>query len=205
MWYDGHREHMNEVTRAWAKNNHDHKREYEKEYHIKHPEKQKQYEINHRIHEITNSEWENCLHTYGYKCAYCGTTLKDHKNKFNQTLHKDHVDTDGYNDLSNAVPSCRSCNSAKHDLDMKEWFRRQIFFTEEKLEFIVWWIIEGYKNYIEEKPPYRVIRKRNEGLTTYHFELWTVDNMRNKILLIANSKNKKGLDNYIKEIEQSLG
>jgi len=115
------------------------------------PEKCREYTKNHRSHDITKSEWEECLRIFDYKCAYCNMTLKDHKQKYNQQLHKEHVDCEGENNLSNCVPACRSCNSSKHKNIMEDWYRKQEFFSEERYNKIILWTTEGYKEYIDIK------------------------------------------------------
>lgn len=158
------------------------------------PEKCCEYSKEHRIHDITKTEEEVLLKVFNYSCAYCGMSLEEHKIKYKQKLHNDHVDHEGYNDLRNDVPACRSCNSRKHQDNMEEWYRQQEFFIEERLQFIQWWITEGYKEYIEDKLPYKILRKQNEDKRTYHFELWTVDEMRNIIECIDIKPKKKDLD-----------
>jgi len=203
-WHIKNKKYINDWCVTWRQTHHKEKREYEKEYYLKYPEKFIQYNQNHRDHDISKKEWKHCLEAFDYKCAYCGITEEESLKLYKQVLHKDHADHLGANDLSNGVPACKSCNSLKRISDLEKWFSEQDFYTEEKLEFIIWWLMEGYKNYIEDKPPYRIIRKRNEELTTYHFELWSVDEMRNEISLIVSSKNKKGLDNHIKEYLTTL-
>lgn len=171
---------------------------YSLEWQRKNPDKCSVYAKQHRIHDITETEWKECLSVFNNTCAYCGLPVEKHIVKRNgkniiMKLHKDHVDHDGSNDLRNAVPSCRSCNDSKHQSDLEEWYRKQEFFCEEKLNKIIWWITEGYKNYIEEKPPYRIIKKQNEDKKTFHWELWSVDNQRNMIECIKTSDKKKDL------------
>jgi hypothetical protein len=55
-----------------------------------------------------------------------------------------------------------------------------------------------YKDFIEKKPPYRITRKQNEGLKTYHWELWVVDEMRNLDKCVATADKKNGLNKFIK-------
>lgn len=172
---------------------------YHDNYLKRNPDKVRLYTQNHRIHDISESEWRNCLKVFGNTCAYCGIPIEEHiaqrKGKyFIMNFHKEHVDDKGYNDLRNAVPSCRRCNSWKHQYDMEEWYKKQDFFTKERLAFIKWWITEGYKDYIEEKPPYRIVRKQNEGLKTFHWEVWSVDEKRNVVELISMSDKKKDLN-----------
>ena len=82
---------------------------------------------------------------------------------------------------------------------MEEWYRKQDYFDEERFVFIKWWIVEGYKEYIESKPPYRVIREKNIEDSKYHFNLWSVDEMRNTLEIIATKNRKKELKINIEE------
>lgn len=178
---------------------------YRDNYVKNNPEKFKQYAKNHRNHDITTSEWIANKNFFKNKnnewcCAYCGITEKEHKRKWNQQLHKDHVVHDGYNDIRNCIPSCKQCNSQKSQEDMEEWFRKQSFFTDEKLQKILQWTTEEYKNYIEEKPPYRIKRSRiykDDNTYCLQHELWSVDEKRNFIKCITTGKKKKDLNVYI--------
>lgn len=168
----------------------------------KNPEKLKQYALNHRQHDITEAEWRGCLKVFDNACAYCGLPVTQHIVQRNgkciiMNLHKDHADHEGYNDLRNAIPACRSCNDRKWSFPMEEWYKEQEFFNEERLKFIKWWIGDGYKEYIDNKPPYRVIRKKNINNNKFHWELWSVDEMRNFVTLLTIGAKKKDLDLYI--------
>ena len=51
-------------------------------------------------------------------------------------LEIDHIvsrQNNGTHTLKNIIPSCRSCNQSKKNMDMKEWFKKQTFFSEIKL------------------------------------------------------------------------
>lgn len=201
---DKNSERYNDVAKQWREDNPERKHEYEIDYYIKNPDKFLVYIKNHRIHDITEAEWRRCLIVFDNQCAYCGLPIEKHIIKRNgkyivMKLHKDHVDNEGYNDLRNAVPACRSCNSQKHDSNMEEWYKKQKFFSEEKLKFIYWWINEGYKEYIENKPPYKIIREKNKDNNNFHWNLWSVDRMRNTVEIIATKNTKKELKEDIKE------
>jgi len=107
-----------------------------------------------------------------------------------KTLLDKWCEDNGANDISNGIPSCRSCNSQKWQLNFEEWFREQKFFTEDRLDFIIWWIMEGYKDIIEDKPPYKVVKKQNEHDKKFHWELWSMDEQRNMVECLI-FKNKK--------------
>jgi len=168
------------------------------------PEKMKQYTLNHRNHDISTKEWQACLKFFDNKCAYCGISLEEHLEKYKQQLHKEHVDHNGYNDVRNCVPACRSCNDKKWAFPMEEWYNEQEYFSEDKLNKINMWCKEDYKQYIEEKPPYRITRKRihkKDGTYYMQHELWTVDEKRNFIKCIT-VRNKK--QDIIKDIKKGI-
>lgn len=166
------------------------------------PDRQRAYNLNHRQHDITEKEWESCKDYFDNRCAYCGISIEQHiakrKNKsFIMDLHREHVDDEGYNDLRNCVPSCRECNSAKYNFIMIDWFFKQTFYDEERYNKIIQWTTDDYKQYIKEKPPYKIARKQNDNddiNKTFHYELWTVDEKRNVVELIDIKDKKKQLD-----------
>jgi hypothetical protein len=76
---------------------------------------------------------------------------------------------------------------------MDDWYSGQEFFNEERYNKIIWWITEGYKDYIEDKPPYIITRKQNDDKRTFHFELWSVDEKRNMVECVDKQNKKKDL------------
>lgn len=187
-WQNKNKERFLTTQHEYNKKRKDKQREYTSDYIKEHPEKQKVYVQNHRNHDITNKEWQENLKAFDYCCAYCGLPAKEHIVKRNNKyiimeLHKEHVEDDGYNDVRNCTPACQSCNSIKGGKTIDELFQLKFIkgFTQEKYDRIIWWTTEGYKDIIEEKPPYRIMRKKNADKRTYHFELWTVDEYRNLI------------------------
>lgn len=198
--YYRHKEIYNTRAKAYNK---EHKDKVISDYKIwvkNNPDKVRIYTANHRDHDISEEEWRSCLSIFDYSCAYCSISEKDHLVIHGQVLHKEHSDPEGYNDLSNAIPACRRCNCGKHTSNMEEWYRKQDYFDKEMLSFIRWWLDEGHKEFIEDKPPYKVKRKRIEGLTTYFYQLWSVDEKRNTIEVLATGKKKKDLDIHIETL-----
>src|SRR5215204_844175 len=59
------------------------------------------------------------MHTFGYKCAYCGGKYEevDHFHPFNP---RDGV-VGGDDTLSNLVPSCKKCNTSKSNRCPYNW------------------------------------------------------------------------------------
>lgn len=171
------------------------------------PDKVKGYTENHREHDIEQSEWVANLNFFENSCAYCGLPAEKHFATRNgkeiiMSLHMEHVDDEGYNDVRNCVPACRSCNSGKCRKTIDEFMETGFVegFTQDKYDKIIKWTTEEYKKYITDKPPYRVKRKKKEGLTTFFWQLWSVDEKRNMIQVLAIGDKKKDLDIHIERL-----
>lgn len=126
----------------------------QKEWQRENKDKVKGYNKKHNNHTISKEEWLSCKEYFNNECAYCGLTFGEHKEKFNQDLHKEHVIHDGLNDLSNCIPSCKSCNSSKSDQTIHQWYRVDNglcdSYSEVRLKKINKWLIDDYKLYIKE-------------------------------------------------------
>lgn len=87
--------------------------------------------------DFSHQEWKECLIYFGGECAYCGGTPRK-----GQRLTRDHLEPiskGGRTIQSNIVPACASCNSSKGADDFKEWFMKQPFFSQERLNRIFKW------------------------------------------------------------------
>lgn len=166
--------------------------------------KARKYSSRHRNHDITETEWVNCKDYFKdedgeWSCAYCGKKIQDHWITYNGKLmigdfHKDHKDDNGANDIRNCIPGCKDCNCSKWEFDFEEWYRKQNSFTEVRYNKIIRWCTEDYKLYIEDKPPYRIIKKKNKDNNKFHHELWTVDEYRNMVKCIDIAIKKRDLN-----------
>ena len=111
---------------------------------LKNNNKSKEYvekRMQHKKHNISKKEWEACKAYFDYKCAYCRLSEKEHKQKYKQGLHKEHVQHDGSNDITNCVPSCKVCNSSKHTSTLTEWYNKNNpVFTQYRLNKINKWL-----------------------------------------------------------------
>lgn len=79
----------------------------------------------HKHHTISEKDWIRNKEFFDFKCAYCGISEAEHKEKYHQQLHKDHAYNEGDNGISNNVPACRSCNSSKRHRDWNVWFTEE--------------------------------------------------------------------------------
>jgi hypothetical protein len=135
--------------------------EYQNGY-LKRPsskEKQKVYQKKYKKkkHKITKQEWLDCKNYFNNCCAYCELPVEEHYRRYNKgiqkiDLHKEHIDDNGTNDLSNCVPSCQSCNSGKREEEFNVWYNKDNHkFTQERYNRIIKWLTEDYKLFIKEK------------------------------------------------------
>ena len=125
-------------VKEWQRNNPVKIQKYNKKY-------------SNKKHTISLKDWIFCKDYFKNEngewcCAYCGMTESGHKEKYNQQLHKEHVNCNGDGNLQNCVPSCRKCNDSKHTDDMKEWYKKQEFFSKYRLDKIYKWINEDSEN-----------------------------------------------------------
>lgn len=80
---------------------------------------------------LTDKEWQEVLKYFNNSCAYCGSS---------ESLTKDHVvpiTKGGTTSRNNIIPACLSCNQSKSNKELEKWFKKQSFFTEEKLKRIM--------------------------------------------------------------------
>lgn len=85
---------------------------------------------------MTENDLKECIEFFEYKCAYCGKVNKS------DLLHQESVvpfSMGGGYERNNIVPSCKSCNSHKTDLNVEVWYREYPFFTQERFDKIHEW------------------------------------------------------------------
>jgi hypothetical protein len=71
---------------------------------------------------------------WDFKCAYCGSE---------KNLTIDHIIPQckgGIDFSSNCVSCCENCNKKKGHDDWQEWYKKQEFFTYERMHDIIKWM-----------------------------------------------------------------
>lgn len=143
--HDSHRKYVESgKSLEWQRNNKDKLKGY------------RLYREMHKAHEITLDEWEDCKKYFNHRCAYCGIAIEEHIVRFNGKdingdFHKEHVNHKGANDLSNCVPSCKSCNSSKHNFEFLAWYcEANPVFSVERKDEIAKWLSQDYYKFLEE-------------------------------------------------------
>lgn len=85
----------------------------------------------------THQQWKETVMFFGGECAYCGCTPRK-----GERLTRDHlvpVRDGGTTTQDNIVPACSCCNSSKGASEWREWFMKQPFFSQERMNRIFKW------------------------------------------------------------------
>lgn len=85
----------------------------------------------------THQQWKETVIFFGGECCYCGRTMKK-----GERLTRDHltpVADGGTTTQANVVPACTSCNCSKGKEEWREWFMKQPFFSQERMNKIFKW------------------------------------------------------------------
>lgn len=75
---------------------------------------------------ITLEQWNQCKLHFNNSCCYCG--------KESNRLEKEHfipISKGGKSDVTNILPSCKSCNSSKCDEDFGDWYPKQKYYSRD--------------------------------------------------------------------------
>lgn len=148
QYYKDNKEHLKNYSKQYAETNkeqikkyykdNEHRiSEYKKQYKLKNKEyfriKNQEYKSKKRelSHTLTIQQWENCLEYFEHKCVYCGSETK---------LSQDHfvaLSKNGGYDVDNIIPSCKICNSSKHNNDFFDWYPKQSFYSKEREQNIL--------------------------------------------------------------------
>lgn len=109
----------------------------------------KQYNTNrqNKNHDITEEEWELCKKFFKYSCAYCSVTETEAKELYGQRLHKEHVEHNGANDITNCIPACKKCNSEKWEYELDEWYNEtNVNYSSRRYNRIIKWLLSFTEN-----------------------------------------------------------
>jgi hypothetical protein len=161
QYYAKDKQRYKDNSKRWKKENPDKNKEYGKNFRESEDNKDtlKGYSEKRKVknHKISNKEWKACKEYFNDSCAYCGLHISEHFNMYAGELklfdfHREHVDDQGTNDLSNCVPSCKSCNSEKHTSTLSDWYNsNNPKYCLEREVKILKWIEVDYKLHIKVK------------------------------------------------------
>lgn len=85
----------------------------------------------------THQQWKETVIFFKGQCAYCGRTMRN-----GERLTHDHlvpISDGGASTQHNIIPACSTCNSSKGASEWREWFMKQSFFSQERMNKIFQW------------------------------------------------------------------
>lgn len=141
QYYEENKEQIIARNKIYETNNIDKVRKWKKKWRDTNPEKVALISQKRRAdklntkNSLTLEQWEQCLEFFNYKDAYTGLPMN--------VISQDHIipiSKGGPYIRENIVPCEININCSKQDSDMEEWFRKQTFFSEERLFKIYKWI-----------------------------------------------------------------
>ncbi|MGN0974116.1 MAG: HNH endonuclease [Bacilli bacterium] len=101
---------------------------------------------------ITKEQWTEMMQFFNWCCAYSGEYLGNDKNKDIRSI--DHIiplAKGGEHEIWNCVPMLRNLNSSKNDNIISEWYIKQEFYLEERLNKIYEWQEYAYEKWGSNK------------------------------------------------------
>ena len=94
---------------------------------------------------ITKEQWMECMSFFNWRCAYSGELVS--KQETRTIDHIVPINKGGCNEIWNVVPAYRNYNSSKQDKDLLEWYKKQPYFSEERLNKIYEWQEYAYQKW----------------------------------------------------------
>ena len=156
QYYKDNKDKILEYYKQHYKDNKDKKSEYDKQYHATPQGQAVQFNRNCRRRAkeqnqgngITKDQWLEMMNFFDWKCAYSDKYIGGNNNRSIRTI--DHIislSQGGEHEVWNCVPMDRGLNSSKQDKDMEEWYQKQDFYSEERLQKIYEWQEYAFNKY----------------------------------------------------------
>lgn len=156
-YYENNKERLLKLGKEWRENNKEKIKIRDREYYqkVKHKRQirdKEYYENNKELYfqsatrrkqtqranggKYNKEQWEECLKFFNYRCAYTGE-------EFKSNMHIDHIisiSNGGTSFIWNLCPSVDYSNMNKGNRELEEWYKKQEYFSEERLNKIYKWI-----------------------------------------------------------------
>ena len=142
-YYYKNKEKMLKINAEYRKNNRDKMNEYNRKYAKKNLKKllikthKRRAKVKNNGGSYSFEQWKECLEFFNYRCAYSGKRLKE------EITHADHIipiSKGGTSYIFNICPCLDKVNFSKNNSYLEEWYVKQKYFSEDRLNKIYEWI-----------------------------------------------------------------
>ena len=103
--------------------------------------------MNSVIGEFSDEQIQECVDFFGNVCAYSGDSFTRERSNWLSMDHIIPITKNGTNYIWNIVPTTFGHNSSKGTKDMLEWYQKQEFYSEERLQRILEWQEYAYQKW----------------------------------------------------------
>ena len=146
QYREEHKEELKEKNKQYREEHKEQIAEYQKRYYKENPHvkfnsssKRRQLEEN-QGRGITKEQWYEMMNFFDWKCAYSGKYIGG-DSEFRTIDHIDCLDNGGLHEIWNLIPMYANYNFSKNATkDMLDWYKKQPFFSEERLNKIYEWV-----------------------------------------------------------------
>mgnify|MGYP002984871854 FL=1 len=167
QYYEKHKEHLSEYYKDYYNKNKEKISEYKKRYneqnkeYIREYDKQRNKTLKRKIckfnstskrrlkeenqgNGIKQNQWLEMMDYFDWKCAYSNVDLT----KENRSIdHIKPISLGGEHEIWNVAPMLKNYNYQKQDKKMLQWYKKQDFFSEERLQKIYEWQEYAYNKW----------------------------------------------------------
>ena len=164
-YYEENKEELTNYNEQWRKENATYRHVYYKNNKEKEKERVIEYQKNNphikfnsynkrrQLEEsqgegISREQWLEMMNFFDWKCAYSGVEFSWHNEENDRSI--DHIvplNKGGEHEIWNLVPMYKNYNSSKQTKNMLEWYQKQDFYSEERLNKIYEWIEYARRKY----------------------------------------------------------
>ena len=143
-------------NKQWREENKEKIKEKKKQYYKENPHikfnasNKRRNKLENQGNGITKEQWLEMMNYFNWCCAYSGEYIGG-DSEFRTIDHITPLSKGGEHEIWNCIPCYSNYNYQKHTKDMEQWYRQQLYFSEERLVKIYDWIEYAYNKWSKKR------------------------------------------------------
>ena len=143
-------------NKQWREENKEKIKEKKKQYYKENPHikfnasNKRRNKLENQGNGITKEQWLEMMNYFNWCCAYSGEYIGG-DSEFRTIDHITPLLKGGEHEIWNCIPCYSNYNYQKHTKDMEQWYRQQLYFSEERLVKIYAWIEYAYNKWSKKR------------------------------------------------------